>query len=178
MRDWECTGHRVVSHHRIFDVITESYVHRPDGKEHTFVVLDSADWVNVVPVTDEGRVVLVRQFRPGTREVTIEVPGGMVEPTETDPARAAARELEEETGYVAERIEKMRSIRPNPAFIRNWHHMFMAFGARPVGRMRRDEGEDVVPFEASWEEVDKMVRDGLITHALCLTALMFARYFR
>lgn len=178
LRPWERTGHEVVGRFRIFDLLRETYRHPEDGRTHDYLVIDSADWVNVVPITPEGRVVLVRQFRPGTREVTIEVPGGMVEPGEVDPAVAAVRELEEETGYVAGRVEKTRSIRPNPAFIRNWHHMFVARDAIPAGRMRPDEGEYLRPFEATWDEVDRMVGDGSITHALCLTALMFARYFR
>ena len=175
---WARLSHQVLANYRIFEVATERY-DRPDGsRTHDFFVLLSPDWANVVPITPEGRVVLIRQFRPGTREVVIEVPGGMVEPSEPDPAAAALRELEEETGYVADRIEKTASIRPNPAIQRNWLHMFVATGARPTGSIHPDESEEIRPFEATWDEVDALVRDGSITHALTLTALMFARYLR
>jgi 8-oxo-dGTP pyrophosphatase MutT (NUDIX family) len=175
---WPRLSEKVLGRFRIFDIVEEEY-ERPDGApSHSFYVLRTSDWVNVVPVTPEGRVVLIRQFRPGTQEITIEVPGGMVEPSEPDPAASALRELEEETGYVADSIALTASIRPNPAILRNRLHMFVATGARPSGRVNLDAGEDVESFEATWDEIDGMVRRREITHALTLTALMYARYVR
>src|SRR5262245_49723816 len=85
-----------------------------DGSEHARVVIDSRDWCNVVPITAGGDVVLVKQFRFGSREVSLELPGGIVDDGE-DPAASAARELEEETGYRAGRIVRLGTYRPNPA---------------------------------------------------------------
>ena len=138
-------------------------------------MLLSPDWVNVVPVTPEGRLVLIRQFRPGSREITIEVPGGMVDARDADPSKAALRELEEETGYKASKVVSTGKVRPNPAILRNWCHMFLALGVTPSGRTSQDPGEDVHTFLASWDEVDEWVRSGLITHSLVLNALTFAR---
>jgi 8-oxo-dGTP pyrophosphatase MutT (NUDIX family) len=179
LHPWHLREEKVIGRFRIFDVAEEWY-DRPDGKPvHSFFVIRTADWANVVPVTPDGKVVLIRQFRPGTGEITVEVPGGMVEPAEGgDVAVAALRELEEETGYVAERIEPLASIRPNPAILRNWQHHFVAHGARKARSTRFDEGEDVRTFEATWDEVDAMVRDGRISHSLTLTALLFARYLK
>lgn len=175
-RPWPRLSQEVTGRYRIFDVAQERYERADASRTHDFFVILSPDWVNVVPITPEGRVVLIRQFRPGTGEITLEVPGGMVEPDEPDPSRTALRELEEETGYTAEGILATASIRPNPAILRNTLHMFVATGARPLGRIHPDEGEEIAPFEATWDEVDAMVRDGRITHALTLTALMYARY--
>ncbi len=174
MRPWPRLSSRVIGDFRIFRLAEEVFEMPGAAGTHSFYVLYSQDWVNVVPVTPEGRVVLIRQFRPGTCEVTIEVPGGMVDQGE-DPARAALRELEEETGYCAESVIRTGRVRPNPAILRNTCHMFVALGARPVGHTRMDEAEDVETFEATWDEVEAMVRDGRIDHSLVLNTLAFAR---
>ena len=72
------------------------------GKTHNFLVLDSTDWVNIVPVTPQGNVVMVQQFRHGTASTVLEIPGGMMELEGETPEQAASRELVEETGYIAE----------------------------------------------------------------------------
>ncbi len=175
---WPRRSSTVRGRYRIFDVAEEEF-DRPDGAaSHSFFVIEAADWVNVVPITPDDRVVLVRQFRVGTGEVSIEVPGGMVDPGEADPSAAALRELEEETGYVAESIAHSASIAPNPAILRNHLHMYVARGVRPIGAAHPDADELVEAFEATWDEIDAMVRAGQVTHALTLTALLYARYLK
>jgi len=181
MKPWPRLSGREMGDFRIFSLVEELYL-RPavDGrveKTHPFYVILSRDWINVVPITPEGRVLLIRQFRSGTEEITIEVPGGMVETTDVDPTETARRELEEESGYRADRIIPLRSVRPNPAILRNWCHLFVATGVRPVGKMNWDEGEEVRPFEATWAEVDELVRSGAINHSIVLNALTFARQY-
>lgn len=174
-RPWELLESKEIGNYRIFRLSSETYLSPRLNRPHRFFVLLSPDWVNVVPVTWDGRVVLIRQFRPGSREVTIEVPGGMVDSRDRDPADAAVRELEEETGYLAGRIVKTGKVRPNPAILRNWCHMFLALDVRPSGTVRQDPGEDVHHFLATWQEVETMVREGKITHSLVLNTLSFAR---
>lgn len=171
---WIKVGERVLGRFRIFDLFEEDY-RRPDrGTIHPLYVLIPPDWVNVVPVTPEGKVVLIRQFRAGQGDVAIEVPGGMVEAGE-DPVAGALRELEEETGYRADTARLTGRVRPNPAIQRNFCHMVLATGCRPTGRTDPDPDEDVHPFEASWDEIDALIADGRIDHSLVLNALAFAR---
>jgi 8-oxo-dGTP pyrophosphatase MutT (NUDIX family) len=175
MPPWPRLSGEVVGRYRIFDIVEERFARPGTDRTHPFLVILARDWANVVPVTPEGKVVLIRQFRPGSREVTIEIPGGVIESAETDPAAAALRELEEETGYRAEGIAPLLAVRPNPAIQRNTQYSFIAWGCRPTGRTNPDEAEEVAPFEATWDEIDAMIDDGRIDHALILPALLRAR---
>ncbi|MEM7518969.1 MAG: NUDIX hydrolase, partial [Planctomycetota bacterium] len=89
------------------------------------LVLETRDWVNVVARTPEGDFILVRQFRFGTREITTEIPGGVIDPGE-EHAETAPRELREETGYTSSKWTYLGSVRPNPAFHDNRCHHWLA----------------------------------------------------
>ncbi|HEV8114419.1 MAG TPA: NUDIX hydrolase [Planctomycetota bacterium] len=134
------------------------------------LVLETPDWVNVVAFTDEGKLVCVRQFRFGTGVITLEIPGGALDPREPHEA-AARRELREETGYTAERWSYLGSVEPNPAFQDNLCHHWLAEGARHTHDLELDSGEDIEVAELSLEEVRAAVARGEIRHSLVLTAL-------
>jgi ADP-ribose pyrophosphatase len=137
------------------------------GGEHDFYTIDASDWVNVVALTPDDCVVMVRQYRHGAERVTLETPGGMVDPGET-PAQAAARELLEETGYAADEIVPLGGVNPNPALFSNRLHGFLARGARRVREVRNESTEEthveLVPLAQLREEV----RAGRVEHALVI----------
>ncbi len=143
------------------------------GKEHPFLILDSMDWVNIVPVTPEGNLVLIRQFRHGTSSVIWEIPGGMVDADDETPAHAARRELQEETGYQGERVEFLGAVHPNPAIQNNRCHSFVAHGVRPIGSQQLDGSEDIAVQEVPWPRVLDMIDRGEITHSLVITAIFW-----
>jgi ADP-ribose pyrophosphatase len=129
--------------------------------------------VTVVALTREGQAVLIRQFRVGVEAHTLEVPGGMVEEGEA-PAAAAARELEEETGFRPAQLVPLGSVHPNPALQTNRCHSFLALGCEPGGAPQADAGEDIEVVLVPASALQRLVRDGSITHALVVTAIYFA----
>lgn len=174
MDPWELKEAKSLARFGVYEVLREVRMNPRDGREHSFCVQLSRDWATVVPVTSSGHVVLVRQFRPGSGEVTWEFPGGVVE-TGEDPADAVVRELEEESGFRAGKVVRLGSFRPNPALIRNSLHVFLAADCQESGARHFDDSEDLDTFVADVAEVDQMVQDGRIDHALMVAAWLTAR---
>jgi 8-oxo-dGTP pyrophosphatase MutT (NUDIX family) len=169
---WKFLGNRDISDYRVFRLRRDRYRFEPSGEERDFVVIDSASWVNVVPVTNEGNVVLIRQFRHGLGQVVLEIPGGMIDGDES-PEDAAVRELREETGYVAQSIRLLARVLPNPAVQNNFLYLFAAEGCRSTGQTQPDPFELIEVFERPLEEIPAMIANGEIAHSLVITAFAF-----
>lgn len=167
---WAREGQEWDADYRIFRVRRDRLRSPRTGELLERVVLEAPGWVNVVARTDEGRILFVRQYRFGREALTTEIPGGMVDPGE-DPLEAARRELREETGYEAERWLSLGRLEPNPAMQDNLCHLFLALGARPVGDLRLDPGEDIRVLSLTPEEVRRGVREGEIRHCIVVAAL-------
>lgn len=140
------------------------------GPEREFLRMQMSDWVNVVPVTPDGEIVLVRQHRWGTGQETLEIPGGAVDAGE-EPAVAAVRELREETGYGGGRLVPMGSVWSNPAIQTNRTWLFALEGVREVQEQQLDAGEDITVERLSIDGVRSALRDGTIDHALAVVSL-------
>ena len=169
-RRWEILGSEPLQDCKVFR-LNRTLVRPPAGGEpHPFYSIDADHWVNVVPVTPDEQVVMVRQYRHGSREITLEIPGGIVDPGE-EPAAAAARELLEETGYRAESIRALGSLNPNPALFGNRVHTFLAEGALRVGDVMNGPLEETVVELVPARELPQRVRRGEIDHALVIAAL-------
>jgi 8-oxo-dGTP pyrophosphatase MutT (NUDIX family) len=128
------------------------------------------DWCNVVAETPDGNVVLVWQYRFGTDALSLEIPGGVIDPGEA-PEAAARRELREETGYEVESLEILSVVEPNPAIQTNRCYTYLARGARPAGATSFDELEDLELALVAKRDLPRVLDAGEITHALVVLAL-------
>jgi 8-oxo-dGTP pyrophosphatase MutT (NUDIX family) len=137
-----------------------------------FYVLNFTDWVNVIPVTEAGEVVMVEQFRHGTEEITLEIPGGAADPSDPSPLSAASRELLEETGYVCDDWLFLGKNHPNPALQGNLCHTYLARGARQIEQPRFDKtGTELISLRlVPLAKIPELVSAGKITHALVMVA--------
>lgn len=148
----------------------------PDGREGRFSVLEARDWAVVVPLIGRGpeaQFLMVRQYRHGSDQSSLEFPGGVIEPGEA-PEDAAARELAEETGYIPSTLLLAGTVFPNPAIQSNRYHVFLALDPYPAVERKLDEHEivDALLYPA------KVIRDGMgegeLSHALMSAALFLA----
>ncbi len=167
---WRIVEDYVYQTFRIFDIRRSKRINPRTNKPFDFFLMRGLDWVNVIPITKEGEVVLVKQYRHGSETYTIEIPGGCVE-KEEDPAQSALRELEEETGYRGKSAELLGVIHPNPAMQAMRLHCYVARDVELVGPQSLDGGEDIEVLTRSLAQVREMLRSGEVSHALVVAAL-------
>lgn len=167
MHEWQVARREVLFDHRLFRL--ERQALEAQGAKREALVLEAPDWVNVIALLPDERVLLVRQWRFGLGAPTLEIPGGMVDPGES--ARAAAeRELLEETGYRASAVELLGEVHPNPAFISNRCSTFLASGLVWVGEAAGDGEEEIEIETVPLAAISTLVAQGAITHSLVIAA--------
>jgi ADP-ribose pyrophosphatase len=165
IRKWRQVHRAAVASFRILDVCRIE-LEDPDGKSRgdAFTVRFN-DWCNVVAITADGHVLFVWQYRFGTDALSLEIPGGVIDPGET-PEAAAARELLEETGYEPDRLEPLIVLEPNPAMQGNRCFTFVAHGARLTRMPRLDPMEELETVLVPVDRIGDLLDSGQITHAL------------
>ncbi|HLY69161.1 MAG TPA: NUDIX hydrolase [Puia sp.] len=148
---------------------------RADGKIISpYYVYEFPAWVTAVALTQEGKIILVRQYRHALNVTNFETPGGCVDQTDASLAFAIQRELLEETGYRFEKVEQIATISANPSTNNNWMHIFLATGGRLVQAQQLDHNEDIEVYLFSIEEVKQLLKNNQIVQSMHVTALFYA----
>ena len=163
---WRRQSSEIIADCRVFQVRRDISISPHRGSQHDFFVLESSDWINIIPLTADNEVVMIEQYRHGSEEVTLEIPGGMVDADES-PLEAAAREMFEETGYAATReVINLGKVRPNPATHNIWIHTFLARDVELRQKPVIESTEHTIVRLVPLANVPALIMDGTINHAL------------
>src|SRR5882724_1890722 len=162
---WNRLDSQLIADCQVFRVRRDISVDPRNDVGHDFYVIEAPDWINVIPITRDGYVVLIEQHRHGTNEVTLEIPGGMVDAGES-PVNAAGRELLEETGFSSRQIELLGRTRPNPAIQNNWLHSFVAWNCEFSQEPELDGSEHIAVRLVPLADISQLFATGAIDHAL------------
>ena len=173
MQDWQRLQSTVLNETPIFRLLEVLDRSPHTTKDHTFCVIDSLHWVNLIPVTSQGEIVMVKQYRHGSQRVTLEIPGGMIDAGEL-PADAARRECLEETGHIVDEVASMGVLNPNPAVFNNELHTFVGHVVGTAAKDHTSETENTYVELVDIALLKRYMLDGTIDHALvCATLWRF-----
>ncbi|MFN8289474.1 MAG: NUDIX hydrolase [Chitinophagaceae bacterium] len=171
---WKTLSSEYLFNDRWFKVRKE-VCETPEGKiVDPYYVYEFPTWVGAVPVTEDGKVVMVKQYRHALGEVCIEIPGGCVDDTDQSFEEAVAREIREETGYAFTSYEYLGRISPNPSTNNNLLHMFLARGGKKVTEQQLDGNEEIEVVLLSVEELRQLLRDHQIIQSMHVTCIIYA----
>ncbi len=146
----------------------------PEGKIISpYYVYEFPTWVSALAITEDNKVIMVKQYRHALQETIIEVPGGCVDDTDKDYQSAIARELMEETGYEFKQFDYLGKVSPNPSTNNNWMHMFLATGGVKVREQQLDHNEDIEVELIEIDELRQLVEENKIIQALHVCTIMY-----
>jgi ADP-ribose pyrophosphatase len=146
----------------------------PDGRiVEQYYVLEYPNWVNAVALTEDNKVLMVRQYRHAAGIVSLEIPGGVIDGDEL-PQDAMRRELLEETGYQFDDIELLCTVYANPSTANNHTYCYLAKGGKKVQEQSLDEHEEIIVEQYTIAEVKQLLADNKIAQALHCTGLFYA----
>ncbi len=171
---WEVSQPKTLLTTSVTTIESGQVLCRRTGKEGEFYRFVFPDWVNIIAVTEENKIVVVKQFRYGTQRLETEIPGGVIHADEP-PLDAGCRELLEETGYVGQNPRIIGEVKPNPAIQSNSCYTLLVEKAKKVTHQSLDEMEDIEIELLSIQDMFSAVERGEIKHGLVINALMFCR---
>lgn len=173
IKPWPTVASEHLADYHIFRVRKDRKISPRTGTSHDFFVTECPDWVNVVAITSDQQIVLVKQYRHGTNTIDLEIPGGVMDKSDISPVMAGIRELREETGYEGANARVIGCIRPNPAFMSNTCHTVLIEGCQLRHELDLDQGEDLVTTLRPKSEIPALLKRGEIPHSLVMVALCF-----
>lgn len=139
-----------------------------------YYVYEFPTWVTVVALTEDNKVIMVRQYRHALGETLMEIPGGCVDDTDNSLEEAASRELLEETGYICDQYDYLGKISANPSTNSNIMHMYLARNGKKVKEQELDHNEEIEVFLLSVDEIKELLKTNQILQAMHATSLFYA----
>lgn len=171
----------------IWKKLSSSYIHKgpwatlrtdrcemPSGHiVDDYYVLEYSNWVNAVAITEDNKVLMVHQYRHGAGIVSLEIPGGVIDPGES-PEFAIRRELLEETGYQFDDFVLLSMVYANPSTANNKTYCYLAKGGKKVQDQHLDAQEEIIVETFTIEQVKQLLAENKIAQALHCTGLFYA----
>lgn len=175
LKNWEILSDKVIARYHICEVCEREAKH-PDGRKGNFFVLKSPDWVQALALTPAHELIMVKQFRIGSKTICLEAPGGILEPGE-DPIVGAMRELQEETGFIGRNPVELFSCYPNPALQTNKVHYIFFKDCESTGKTNWDMYEELQTELVPLANLDNLIQAGAIDHCITIGGLFFLRRY-
>jgi len=153
---------------------------KPDGKiVDPYYVFEFPEWATAFPMTEDGKIIMVKQYRHALGEVCIELPGGCIDATDDTNEDGIRRELLEETGYAFEQVHYLGKISANPSTNSNLMHMFIANGGKKIQEQQLEHNEDIEVMEITMDELQQLIEEKRIVQAMHMTTILYAlRYLK
>lgn len=146
----------------------------PQGKiVDPYYVYEFPTWVTALALTEDGKVIMERQYRHALQEICVEIPGGCVDDTDAGLQEAIQRELLEETGYEFSSFEYLGKISANPSTNTNLNHMFLARGGKKVGHQELDHNEEIDIELVTIGELKRLLKENQIIQAMHVTCILY-----
>jgi 8-oxo-dGTP pyrophosphatase MutT (NUDIX family) len=171
IQPWRKLRSKHMGDFRVFTIRSDYKVSPRTGKEHDFFVIDADSWVNVIALTPEQQLIMVRQYRHGSDTIELEIPGGVMDAQDGSPVITGCRELREETGYEGENPRLIGQVFANPAIMSNKSFTVLVDNCKWVCPVQLDSGEDLVTELVPLEKIPALVASGEIQHSLIVAAL-------
>lgn len=177
IKPWEIKSSEPVVDCRIYKVRKDVTVNPRTGQAHDMYILEQSNWVNVIPLTADDQVVMIEQWRHGSRTVELETPGGLMDDGEEIEA-CARRELLEETGYAPDQVIQLGTVYPNPALQKNFQHYVLATNCRKVADLDLDHAEDIAVRLVPLADIPAMIQSGQIKHGIVIGGFYWLEMYR
>jgi ADP-ribose pyrophosphatase len=173
LKPWKKVGSKPAGDFRIFSIRSDQVLSPRTQQAHDVYVIDCVNWVNVIALTPDRQLVMIEQYRHGSATVELEIPGGMMDPTDSSPVAAAVRELREETGYEGANARIIGQVWPNPAIMSNVCFTVLVENCHCVHPLQWDGGEDLITRLTPVADFPQLVAAGKIRHSLVVAALYY-----
>ena len=177
IKKWEKNSSKYLLENKIFKMREDLVTSPKLGTEHSVWVMEVPTWVNIIPITSSGEVILVNQYRFGLEKTSLEIPGGMADHGE-DPKQAAIRELKEETGFEGSEVIEIGRVESNPAILANHTYTYLALNCEKSADQNLDGTEDIEIISKNIDEIPSLIKNREIEHALVVSAFYFYNLYK